>query len=90
MITLSRKILRINHRTTSMQMCKEEWNALNEICKKEKIKRNHLIEMIDSNHTTEIGLTYATRLFMLLYFKNNYASSSPENIKKILDHFSKI
>lgn len=90
---LSKKIIRINNRTTSIQLCTQEWLALSEICENEKIKRDRLIALIDNNHNDNLGLTYSTRLFMLMYYKNkpvlSAESGSPthisSNIYKIIE-----
>lgn len=90
---LSKKILRINNRTTSIQLCTQEWLALGEICESENIHRNRLIELIDNYHNQNLGLTYSTRLFMLLYYKHRQSLSGEcctatqisNNIRKIID-----
>ncbi len=90
---LSKKVLRINNRVTTIQLCTQEWSALKEICENEKIHYNRLIELIDNYHDETLGLTYSTRLFMLLYYQNKPSLSSDfcssghisSNIYKIID-----
>lgn len=52
-----------------MRLCLKEWDALNEICERENIARNHLIELIEDNKDAELGLTYSTRLFIVIYYR---------------------
>lgn len=51
-----------------MRLCASEWCALEKICSEEKIVRNRLIEMIESNNQTQLGLTYLTRLLTMMYY----------------------
>lgn len=67
---LINKIISINNRRTSMRLCNLEWNALNEICELENISRNRLLEAIENDKPSNLGLTYATRLFMVEYYRN--------------------
>lgn len=69
MTQLTNKIININNRRTSMRLCLKEWDALNQICKNEKISRNKLIEMIENYKDQDLGLTYSTRLFILEYYR---------------------
>ena len=64
------KILFINGRRTSMRLCKTEWKLLDLICKNEDIKRNDFLELLETNNNCGLGLTYYTRLFIMLYFYN--------------------
>lgn len=84
MSKLSNKIIKVGNRRTSMRLCCQEWDSLSEICKFEKINRNKLIELINQSKDVQHGLTYATRLYMLLYYKNKFPVPSPENINKTL------
>ncbi len=84
MMHLSSKIIFINRRRTSMRLCKQEWEALSQICKKEKISRNALIETIENAKDNKDGLTYTTRLFMLVYFQNKFRTPSVQNINSVL------
>lgn len=69
MTKLMNKIIMINNRRTSMRLCLKEWDALYEVCRIEKISKNHLIEMIEAHKSEELGLTYSTRLFLVTYFR---------------------
>ena len=52
-----------------MRLCLKEWSALEDVCLNEKISRNILISLIEDNKNPLLGLTYATRLFLLLYYR---------------------
>lgn len=69
MTKLINKIILINNRRTSMRLCLKEWDALYEVCKIEKISKNHLIELIEADKASALGLTYSTRLFLVSYFR---------------------
>lgn len=70
MSRLLNKIIFVNKRRTSMRLSIEEWDSLKEICKIEKIAKNELLSIIEDNAPRNLGLTYATRLFMLKYFRD--------------------
>lgn len=70
MTKLVNKVLFINNRRTSMRLCLTEWKLVDEICKNEHIARNDFIELIENNNRSGLGLTYYTRLFVMLYFYN--------------------
>lgn len=53
-----------------MRLCSEEWGALKDICQKEHIHRNQLIEQLDQLKSQNEGLTSLTRLFLLMYYKS--------------------
>ena len=53
-----------------MRLCSEEWGALKDICQKEHIHRNQLIEQLDHLKSQNEGLTSLTRLFLLMYYKS--------------------
>lgn len=77
MTKLVNKVLHINNRRTSMRLCLTEWEVLSEICKKENITRNKLIELIENNNHGRLGLTYITRLFVIIYYHD--IASLPNN-----------
>ncbi len=74
-----------------MRLCLQEWEALYEVCKIEKISKNHLIELIESKKSNKLGLTYSTRLFLMSYFRE---AASEEGHKKVghglLDNYASI
>ncbi len=70
MTKLLNRVIIINKRRTSMRLCQEEWGALDNICKHEKINRNKIFEVLESLPDYGLGLTYLTRLFMLMYYQD--------------------
>lgn len=70
MTKLINKVLFINNRRTSMRLCMTEWRLLDDICKNEHISRNDFIELIENSNQSALGLTYYTRLCLMLYFYN--------------------
>lgn len=70
MTKLANKIISINNRRTSMRLCNKEWDAIEDICKREHITRNSLIELIENAKNQRLGLTYSTRLFLVLYYRS--------------------
>ena len=86
MTKLVNKIIALNNRRTSMRLCAREWSALREICLRENIRCNKLIELIENTKNPELGLTYATRLFTLVYFQyitNRYSKPRRGNNSKV-------
>lgn len=62
-----------------MRLCFQEWEALYEVCKIEKISKNHLIELIEGNKSNKLGLTYSTRLFLMAYFREAASEEGHKN-----------
>ncbi len=91
MTKLVNRVLLINNRRTSMRLCLKEWEVLAEICKLEGLSRNALIEIIENNNHSSLGLTYMTRLFVISYLYeaakissgNKSSSSRIKNKQKI-------
>ena len=79
MTRLSNKVITTNNRRTSIRLCSQEWNILEDACKNEKIHRNELISLIEKNKASNLGLSYATRVFLLLYFRNLALEKTKEN-----------
>ncbi len=82
----------VNGRRTSMRLDRETWLSLSDICHREKMNIHELCSKIDSARGKS-GLSAATRLFVLMYFRyvlNKYekqpsimdADYSPETILK--------
>lgn len=57
MTELSSKVIFIDKRKTSMRLANAEWEAIDSICKRENIKRNNLLEMINARKDAKMGLT---------------------------------
>ena len=53
-----------------MRLCSTEWKLLDLICKNEHISRNDFLELVENTNSCGLGLTYYTRLFVMLYFYN--------------------
>lgn len=72
MVILMNKVITLHKKKTSMRLTNLEWNIFNALCEHEKIKRRFLLEYICSNHSAELNLTSAVRLFMLLYLSEKF------------------
>ena len=70
MTKLTNKVISLFDRKTSMRLASSEWTAVDDICKKEQIKRKQLLEIIASNKDPKIGLTCSVRLFTIIYMHN--------------------
>ncbi len=86
------KNIYINKRRTSMRLDPESWKTLADICKTEKTSISKLLSLIDT-HKGDIGLSVATRVFIISYLrytiedlKNNTASkiSHREQILRLI------
>lgn len=96
MTVLSSRVITIHKRKTTMRLCKDEWDALKDICKREHINRKLLFEMIEGKKDPQLGLTPSIRLFSLIYYHDLSKSvmdrkHKPDNYKsiiKILDQIS--
>lgn len=84
---LTNKILNVNNRRTSMRLCGKEWSAIDSICTKEHLNRNQLISMIENSKNQNLGLSYSTRLFALLYYQSA-AANKKVNIQNIINDLS--
>ncbi len=92
MTKLANRVLIINNRRTSMRLCLKEWEVLADICKVEGLSRNALIEIIENNNHSTLGLAYMTRLFLISYLyeeanpsiSRKLSSSRRKNFKKAL------
>lgn len=58
MTELSSKVIFIDKRKTSMRLANAEWEAIDSICKRENIKRNNLLEMINARKDAKMGLIF--------------------------------
>ena len=68
----------VNGRRTSMRLDRETWISLNDICQREGITIHQLCSKIDRTKGPS-GLSAATRLFVLTYFRfvlNQYEKRS--------------
>lgn len=74
MLKFIKRVITLCGRKTSIQLTEYEWQILENICRCENIRRNKLLDLIKNNKSTKTGLTYAVRLFMLIYINK---SASP-------------
>lgn len=96
MTTLKNRVISIYDRKTSMRLALEEWNAFDDICRREGLKRKKLLEIIETNKPAEIGLTCSVRLFTLAYMHkfaklagfNASTSRSDKTIFQVFDMIS--
>lgn len=68
MANLQSKIIVFENKKTSIRLASDEWDAVEYICKHENIKRNQLIELINSSKSPYLTLTSSIRLFSIIYF----------------------
>ena len=73
----------VNGRRTSMRLDKETWTALSDICRRENISLYKLCSLIDTAKGMA-GLSSATRLFVLTYFRRTLAKYEV-NTKPIIE-----
>jgi len=78
MVEIAYKLINIAKKKTSMRLAKEEWDAVDMICDRECIKRDSLIDLIDINKNEQMGLTYAVRLFAIIYFEDLLINKSSQ------------
>ena len=67
MTQLMNRVISIYDRKTSMRLAKEEWLAFDDICKRERLKRKKLLELIEDNKAAKVGLTCYVRVFTVAY-----------------------
>ena len=97
MTKLANRVISIFDRKTSMRLAMPEWIALDDICKREHIKRKKLFELIEENKDPKLGLTSSVRLFVITYchnlifgsaYKIKLANDDYENIFKTIKTMS--
>lgn len=84
MTKLTSRVIKVNQRHTSMRLCCKEWSALDEVCAREQITRSDLFSLIENNKNAKLGLAYATRLFLLLYYQSLAAPSKHKHAAAII------
>lgn len=93
MAELVSKVINLSNKKTSMRLADAEWDALDAICKRENIKRNNLLELINENKDKNMGLTCSVRLFSVIYFYHllkeskqpNYSSTNVKPVSPIFN-----
>ncbi len=66
-MNLKNRVVSIYNKKTSMRLAAEEWTALDDICKREHLKRKQLLEMLEDRKSPQIGRTSFVRLFAITY-----------------------
>lgn len=88
MTKLANRVISIFDRKTSMRLAVPEWSAVDDICKRECIKRKKLFEFIHEHRDQKLGFTCSVRLFTIMYMHNrmlNSSSKPSKDYKNILD-----
>lgn len=67
--SLVSKNAKVNGVRTSLRLEPMMWDALAEICRREKLSRNELLSMIDGQRV-QSSLTAATRVFVMNYYRS--------------------
>lgn len=67
MVRLCNKNIKISEKRTTLRLAEAEWQAIDDICDKERISKNELITIINANKNKQISLTSSVRLFCLIY-----------------------
>lgn len=73
MTTLINRTVVVGGRRTSMRLEPEMWEAIRDICHREDMTISEFCSIVDQ-HRGKTGLTAATRVFLLLYFRNAASS----------------
>jgi predicted DNA-binding ribbon-helix-helix protein len=76
MVEFTCKLINIANKKTSIRLADEEWCAFDIICVREHVKRDCLINLIEINKNAQMGLTYAVRLFSIIYFQDLFTKKS--------------
>ncbi len=74
MASLSNRVISIYNRKTSIRLAPAEWDAIETICKTEKMTRKKLFEIIDINRNKVLGFTTSVRLFLIIYYRSSLLS----------------
>lgn len=77
MTKLTNKVISIFDKKTSMRLAAKEWSAVDDICKREHIKRKKLFELIAEHKDPKLGFTSSVRLFTITYMHNLILEYSP-------------
>ena len=67
MIIFTKRVIIMQGKRTSICLCENEWQILENICRRENMRRNALLNLIKINKSKQIAFTPAVRLFMLNY-----------------------
>ncbi len=78
MTKLANRVISVYDRKTSMRLAVPEWIAVDDICKRERIKRKKLLELIESNKDPKLGFTSSVRLFTITYMHHLLENYTPK------------
>ena len=67
MINFTKRVVIMQGKRTSICLCENEWQILENICRRENMRRNALLGLIKVNKAEKLAFTPAVRLFMLNY-----------------------
>lgn len=93
MTKLTNRVISVFDKKTSMRLAAREWTAVDDICKREHIKRKKLFELIAANKDPKLGFTCSVRLFTISYMHNlilEYNPYSEFNVKPANFDYKKI
>ncbi|MBE6453993.1 MAG: hypothetical protein E7017_03810 [Alphaproteobacteria bacterium] len=89
MVTLMRRVVRINHNKTSVRLSSLEWQAFDRICKIEQVSRTAMLNLLASNLGEYQNLTATIRMFTLSYYfnfaKTTKIDTPAPNLGRVLD-----
>ncbi|MBR1398789.1 MAG: ribbon-helix-helix domain-containing protein [Alphaproteobacteria bacterium] len=77
MTIFTSRVIVLFNKKTSIRLSLIEWDILDNICRRENLKRNKLIEKIMQSKKPEVGMTQAVRLFVLVYLYRQNLQSNP-------------
>ncbi len=78
MTKLANRVISIFNRKTSMRLAMPEWDAVDDICRRENIKRKRLFEIIENNKDPKLGFTCSVRLFAITYMHKHLPNYLPK------------
>ena len=79
MTKLANRVISVFDRKTSMRLAVPEWTAVDDICRREQIKRKKLFEIIADNKDPKLGFTCSVRLFAITYMHTLLNSYTPKS-----------
>jgi predicted DNA-binding ribbon-helix-helix protein len=82
MINMIEKVIVTNDVRTTIRLAEVEWAALEDICQRENVKNNELIEQIDKIKAERLSLTEAVQAFSTNYFFALFRVLLPNNSNK--------
>ena len=86
MTKLANRVISIFDRKTSMRLAVPEWSAVDDICKRECIKRKKLFEFIHEHRDQKLGFTCSVRLFTIMYMHNRMPDYTPKASNRNKDY----